>query len=263
MASVLVEQLSLDFPVLTSDARSLKNQLIINPIRRALTLPQKVGGEIADHNGGTVVKALKNINFKMTDGDRVGLIGQNGSGKTTLLRVLAGIYEPSQGEITVDGMVLPLLNIQEGVSGDLSGRGLIKKRAILLGLNQEKTEALIEDVVDFCDLGEYIDMPVRTYSAGMLVRVTFGVITGIRSNILLFDEFIGAGDASFQDKSKKRIEKFVGKAGIMVLASHDRELLTNWCNRCMVFHSGQLVFDNKPQIALDFYDEMRSKNDSL
>ena len=262
MTSILVEQLSLDFPVLSSDARSLRNQFIINPIRQALALPRKVGGEITVDNGGTVVKALKNINFKINDGDRVGLIGQNGSGKTTLLRVLAGIYEPSQGEITVDGMVLPLLNIQEGVSGDLSGRGLIKKRAILLGLNQEQTETLTEDVIDFCDLGEYIDMPVRTYSAGMLVRVTFGVITGIKSNILLFDEFIGAGDANFQDKSKTRIEKFIGKAGIMVLASHDRELLNNWCNRSMVFHAGQLVFDGKPQMALDFYDEMRLKNGS-
>ena len=110
--------------------------------------------------------------------------------KTTLLRVLAGIYEPSQGEITVDGMVLPLLNIQEGVTGDLSGRNLIKKRAILLGLNPEQTEALTEDVIEFCDLGEYIDMPVRTYSAGMLVRVTFGVITGIRSNILLTNSLV-------------------------------------------------------------------------
>ena len=182
-----------------------------------------VGGSIATGAGGTVVvRAIDNMSFEIGQGERVGLIGHNGAGKTTLLRTMAGIYEPTSGVLETVGHVMPLFNLMEGMMPDATGREFIRIRGVLLGLEPKDLDALAEDVIEFCELGSYIDMPVRTYSTGMLVRLAFALSTSVSPDILLFDELIGAGDARFITKAQERLKTFIERSSIVVVASHSR-----------------------------------------
>jgi len=233
MALIQVEDVSVDFTIYQGSSRSLKSSLL----RAART-----GGVIShDSRDRTFVKALQDLSFTLNDGDRLGLIGGNGAGKTTLLRVLAGVYEPTRGVVRVEGHVTPLFDISLGLDPDATGFDNIWIRSAYLGLSKAEIERSLDSIAEFTELGEYLELPVRTYSAGMLMRLAFGVATTIRSDILLLDEWISAGDLGFLEKAQRRATGFVERTRIMVMASHSEEIVRRMCNKVMWLHQGQIV----------------------
>ena len=191
------------------------------------------------------VHALKNISLEISPGERVGLLGHNGAGKSTFLKMLAGLYPISSGRRTVEGTVRSLFDLSLGFEPDASGRENILYRGLLLGLSPRFMREVEDEVVAFADLGEFIDYPIKTYSAGMQVRLAFAISTAVGGDILLLDEVIGAGDADFMAKAKQRILKLIEQSEILVLASHDFSALEAICERGLVFHHGEVLFDGK------------------
>jgi ABC-type polysaccharide/polyol phosphate transport system ATPase subunit len=253
---ISARELALDFPIYDVASRSLKQLLMVRPIANVLRSASHVGGSIATGAGGTVVvRAIDNMSFEIGRGERVGLIGHNGAGKTTLLRTMAGIYEPTSGVLETVGHVMPLFNLMEGMMPDATGREFIRIRGVLLGLEPHQLDKLAEDVVEFCELGSYMDMPVRTYSTGMLVRLAFALSTSVSPDILLFDELIGAGDARFVSKAQERLKTFIERSSIVVVASHSRAILDQWCNRLFLLEHGKLIADGSVQEVLKEYDQ--------
>lgn len=252
---ISARDLALDFPIYDVTSRSLKQLLMVRPIANVLRGASHVGGSIATGAGGTVVvRAIDEMSFEIGQGERVGLIGHNGAGKTTLLRTMAGIYEPTSGVLETVGHVMPLFSLMEGMMPDATGREFIRIRSVLLGLEPNQIDALAEDVIEFCELGSYIDMPVRTYSTGMLVRLAFALSTSVSPDILLFDELIGAGDARFITKAQERLKTFFERSSIVVVASHSRAILNQWCNRLFLLEHGKLIADGPVQDVLKEYD---------
>jgi ABC-2 type transport system ATP-binding protein len=255
-ARISARDLVLDFPIYDVASRSLKQLLMVRPIANVLRGASHVGGSIATGAGGTVVvRAIDATSFEIGRGERVGLIGHNGAGKTTLLRTMAGIYEPTSGMLETAGHVMPLFNLMEGMMPDATGREFIRIRGVLLGLQPNQLDALTEDVLEFCELDSYIDMPVRTYSTGMLVRLAFALSTTVSPDILLFDELIGAGDARFVAKAQERLKTFIERSSIVVVASHSRAILEQWCNRLFLLEHGKLVADGSVDDVLREYDQ--------
>ncbi len=189
------------------------------------------------------VHALKNISLEIKARERVGLLGHNGAGKSTFLKMLAGLYPIAGGTRIVEGTVRSLFDLSLGFEPDASGRENILYRGLLLGLSPKFMRKIEDEVVAFADLGEFIDYPIKTYSAGMQVRLAFAISTAVGGDVLLLDEVIGAGDANFMVKAKKRILKLVEQSEILVLASHDFASLQSICNRGVVFHHGEIIFD--------------------
>ena len=189
------------------------------------------------------VHALKNINIEIHPGERVGLLGHNGAGKSTFLKMLAGLYPISSGRREVIGTIRSLFDLSLGFEPDASGRENILYRGLLLGLSPRFMRSIENEVVEFAGLGEFIDYPIKTYSAGMQVRLAFSISTAVGGDILLLDEVIGAGDANFMTKAKQRILKLIEQSEILVFASHDFSALTTICERGLVFHHGEVVFD--------------------
>lgn len=258
MIRIAAENATIDFPIYDANARSLRHSLLLNGISNVVSRPKhSVGGQInQDRRGHMVVRALDQVSFSIADGDRVGLIGHNGAGKTTLLRALAGIYEPTSGEITTRGRVMPLFNMTEGMMPDATGMELIRTRGCLLGLTDGEIKEHANEVIEFCELGDYIHMPVRTYSTGMLVRLAFAITTTVSSDILLMDELIGAGDAAFVDRAQARLRRFVDQARVMVVASHSTSILEQWCNKAMLLEHGRIVEFADIASVLNTYKQM-------
>lgn len=202
------------------------------------------------------IHALKNINVRIVAGERVGLLGHNGAGKSTFLKMIAGLYPVSSGSRTVEGTVRSLFDISLGFEPDATGRENILYRGLLLGLTPKFMRALEKEIVDFADIGEFIDYPIKTYSAGMQVRLAFAISTAVGGDILLLDEVIGAGDANFMGKARKRITELVERAEILLLASHDFQTLKSMCTRGLVFHHGEIVFDGPIADAVSRYNEV-------
>jgi ABC-type polysaccharide/polyol phosphate transport system ATPase subunit len=218
----------------------------------------KVGSSSVSHAGAAfVVHALNNLDLELTDGDRVCLIGHNGAGKTTLLRVLAGIYPPSGGTLEVDGKVMALLGNSLALNADATGYENIRLVASLYDWPKEKLPEYIRDIEDFTELGEYLSLPTRIYSAGMLTRLAFAIATMRPPDVLLMDEGIGAGDAHFQAKAQARTHDFVNRARIMVLASHSVELCKAICNKGLLMAKGSRVFFGDVDEAFGRYAEMQ------
>ena len=215
-----LDAVTVDFPIYGADARSLKNSL----------LRKGTGGLIGRDAGNRLsVRALDDVTLAFERGDRVGLLGANGAGKTTLLRVLAGVYRPTRGRVLRRGRVASLFDVSLGMEPDATGYENIRVRGALLGLTPAEVRQRSGDIAAFTELGDYLAMPVRTYSTGMMLRLAFAVCTCIEPEILLMDEWIGVGDAAFVEKAERRMEEFVGRAGILVLASHDPGLLARVC----------------------------------
>lgn len=255
MERVIADMVNVEYPVFDASSQSLRHMLFLNHIPRS-SGSVHVGGTLERTKHRSFVRALKDVSFTIKDGERVGLIGHNGSGKTTLLRTLAGIYEPATGTMETRGRVMPLFNLTEGMSPDATGRELILIRSVLLGLSEAETEEITPEVMEFAQLGDYIDLPVRTYSTGMLVRLAFAITTAVTSEILLFDELIGAGDATFVDKAQARLQKFVEKSSVMVVATHSADIMKKWCNRAMVFEHGNMMYDGTVDNALAEYKKL-------
>jgi lipopolysaccharide transport system ATP-binding protein len=191
----------------------------------------------------------------LRSGDRLGLIGSNGAGKTTLLRALAGIYEPVEGRVRVQGSLNALLNTQLGMNPDQTGRENIMLRGLYDGLTRVQLERLAHDVSTFADLGDFLDLPVRIYSSGMMVRLAFALATAIRPQILLMDEWILAGDAAFMDRARARLESMVRGADILVLSTHDTTILRNWSTRVIWLDQGRVREDGPTKEVLRHYHQ--------
>lgn len=231
MARICLENLSITFPVYETSKRSLKNSVL------ALT----TGGRIGTDQDRIFVRALDDVSLAFEHGDRVALIGHNGAGKTTLLRVLAGIYEPFSGRLLTEGRIAPTFDPMLGMEEESTGYENIFLRGMFLGLNRKAMEAKAEEIAEFADLGDYLAMPVRTYSSGMAMRLAFAVATCVNPDILLMDEWLSAGDASFVSKAQKRLADFVDQASIMVLASHSTALLRRTCNKGVLLEHGRVI----------------------
>jgi ABC-2 type transport system ATP-binding protein/lipopolysaccharide transport system ATP-binding protein len=232
MPSLTLDAVDVNFTLYQGGSRSLKKSV----------LSATTGGLISrDAQHRTVVHALRGISLDIREGDRVGLVGGNGSGKTTLLRVLAGVYEPTLGTISIRGRVTPVFDISMGVDQEATGYDNIFIRAAYLGLSKAQLRERIDDIADFTELGEYLYLPIRTYSQGMLLRLAFGVSTALDSEILLLDEWFGVGDAKFVEKADQRAKRFVDKSSIMVLASHSDGIIRRLCNKALWLNQGTMM----------------------
>jgi ABC-2 type transport system ATP-binding protein/lipopolysaccharide transport system ATP-binding protein len=232
MVSVQVSDVSVSFPVFDTSARSLKKKVI------AFSTGGRIGHDGTDH---VVVQALEGVNLSLRRGDRLALLGRNGAGKSTLLRVMAGIYEPTRGRITVQGRVAALLGGSPGMDPDSTGRENIILHGLYLGLSKAEIKKQTDAIIEFTELGQFIDLPLRIYSTGMRARLSFGIATAIVPDILLLDEGIGAGDAAFIEKANRRLDEFVGSTGILVLASHSEALVSRFCNRHVMLERGKIA----------------------
>jgi lipopolysaccharide transport system ATP-binding protein len=232
MAHVVLNGVFVDFPVYGINSRSIKKALF-----RAAT-GGLIARDAADH---IVVRALNGVSFELRDGDRIGLVGHNGSGKSTLLRVLAGAYEPTRGEVSVEGRIASMLNISLGMDTEATGYENIYLRGVVMGFRPREIKPLVDEVVAFSELGDYIHMPMRTYSSGMAMRLAFAVSTCVSADVLLMDEWLSVGDAEFAGKAKARLAAVVGSAKILVLASHDEALIGANCNKIMRLSHGELT----------------------
>ncbi|MFJ4141184.1 ABC transporter ATP-binding protein [Pseudomonas sp. NPDC089734] len=210
-------------------------------LRRQL-VHMTTGGMISSDDRHTVhIHALKDINVRFKDGDRIGLIGHNGAGKSSLLRVLAGIYTPSHGTRSVEGTVRSLFELGAGTDYELTGRTNIERLARLYGYSLHQVKADIHELEAFSGLGGYLDLPVRTYSSGMQLRLLFSISTLYPSDILLIDEVFGVGDEAFQDKARQRMEAMMTRSRIVIMASHSRELIHKFCNKTIKLEAGEVV----------------------
>lgn len=231
-AYIKATNVGVEFPVFNSSHRSLKSSL----------LNVATGGRVAhDSKKHLVVRALENIDLDFKSGDRVGLFGHNGSGKTSLLRVLSGVYSPTEGELEVKGSIATLLDISLGMDGEATGYENIRIRGLLMGLSLNEIDALADEIAEFSDLGDYLYMPMRTYSSGMSMRLGFAVSTSIHADIVLMDEWLSVGDAGFKMKASKRLNKMVDNASILVIASHDFDLIKKTCNQIITMEHGKIV----------------------
>ena len=256
MDRIVAENLSVEFPIYDTTGRSLRHAMGMGRIAEIIKGSEHVGGTFSKSHGNLVVRALNDISFNIADGEKVGIIGHNGCGKTTLLRVLAGIYEPTLGHLKTAGRIMPLFNMTEGMTPDATGMELIYVRGVMLGLTPKQISDITPDILEFCELGHYINMPVRTYSAGMLVRLAFAITTAISADILLFDELIGAGDAHFVERAQARLESFVGRSRTMVVATHSASIMRRWCNRAILMQHGDIVKMGEVDEVLDAYGEL-------
>ncbi|WP_158744737.1 ABC transporter ATP-binding protein [Acidisphaera sp. L21] len=240
---IKAEGLCVDFPIYHGGGRSLKKAVFAAASGRL--------GEDQQHR--VVVQALRDISFTLRPGDRLGLVGGNGAGKTTLLRTLAGIYEPIIGKLQVDGVIGSLLDVNAGMNPELSGRENIMLRGLYNQMSRAQIAAMVDDVSDFAELGEFMELPVRLYSSGMGIRLAFGMATAIRPQILLMDEWFLAGDAAFLDKARARMESLVKAAEILVLSSHIESIVLEWATRVIWLDSGRIRADGVPQEVLHSY----------
>ena len=224
--------------------------------RSLKTLLASVASGRARKQEVTDIHALKDITLDINEGERIGLLGHNGAGKSTFLRMVAGLYPISSGARTVNGVVRALFDLSLGFEPDATGRENILYRGLLLGLTPKFMRQIEEEVVAFADLGEFIDYPIKTYSAGMQVRLAFAISTAVGGDILLLDEVVGAGDANFMIKAKARIMELVDRAEILVLASHDFSTLKAMCLRGIVFHHGSIAFDGEMGRAIEVYRQI-------
>jgi lipopolysaccharide transport system ATP-binding protein len=240
---LLIENVSLDFPLYHGNARSLKK-----------TVLNSVSGRMANDSRARVsVQALRDISFHLKAGDRLGLVGGNGAGKTTLLRILAGIYEPQSGHLRIEGSLNALLDPNLGMNLELSGRENITLRGLYHGLNPAEIRKLADDVAAFADLGDFLDLPVRIYSSGMVVRLGFALATAIRPQVLLMDEWFLAGDANFLEKARARLEDMVRGAEILVLSTHMPSVIHEWCSRVIWLDHGRIRADGRPDAVMAEY----------
>lgn len=246
MANIELNSVCVEFPIYNMNARSIKNQFL-----RLTT-----GGKVMENaNKHIVVKALDEINLRLEHGDRVALIGHNGAGKSTLLKLLAGIYEPTTGHVMTQGHVSPMLDMMQGMEAESTGRENIIMRGILLGLTRRQIQEKMDEIADFTDLGDYLSVPMRTYSSGMQLRLAFAIATSIDPEILLIDEILGVGDANFLEKAQKKMASLMDRSSIVVLASHSGAILKEFCNKGLIMEGGRIKFYGTVDDALSIYAE--------
>ncbi len=247
LVSIVTSDACVDFPIFDAKSRSLKK-----------TVMGMVGGNIASGSKVPVIEALRDITLHLQHGARVGLVGHNGAGKSTLLRLLSGIYEPTRGEALVHGRVAPVFDLGVGMDPEVSGLENIVVRGLFLGMTRKQMEERVDDIAEFTELGDFLRMPLRTYSTGMRVRLALGVVTSIDPEILLLDEGIGAVDAAFLEKSKKRLAELVERSGLLVFASHSDEFLRELCDTAIWMEHGRIRQHGDLEDVLSAYKGSRA-----
>jgi lipopolysaccharide transport system ATP-binding protein len=256
MAYIKFNNVSIDIPVFNANSRSLKNKII-----RIVSIG-KLGNDTSGH---IIVKALKNLNFELKKGDKLGIIGSNGAGKSTLLRAISGVYPPTKGKAIIQGNVSSLIDISLGIDPEATGRENIFLRGALLGIMKERMKEIIDEIIEFSDLNEFIDMPVRTYSTGMHLRLAFSVSTVIKPEVaiaralfferevLIMDEWLSVGDENFKNKADTRLANLVNSTDVLVIASHSSELIKKNCNRVIWLENGEIKMDGNPNKICSLY----------
>ncbi|GAB0120179.1 ABC transporter ATP-binding protein [Acidisoma sp. 7E03] len=245
VARIDVRELRIDFPLYHGQSRSLKRSILERATgRRRLQENEK-------HR--FVVEALRAISFTLKPGERLGLVGHNGAGKTTLLRAMAGVYEPVSGSVRIQGSLNALLDPNQGMNPELTGRENVVLRGCYHDMDHAAVEAMQEDVRSFAELGDFFDLPVRIYSSGMIVRLAFAMATAIRPQVLLMDEWFLAGDASFREKARERLESMVLGADILVLSTHLNDVVRAWCTRVIWLEDGWVRMDGATDAVIDAF----------
>lgn len=242
--AVKFDRASIEFPIYSAHGRSLKRSIL------QLTTGGRIG---LDRRDRAVITALNDVSFAAEHGERVGIIGHNGAGKSTLLRAIAGVYEPPRGKISVCGKVGSLIDLTLGMDMEATGYENIRIRSLLLGLPRNKIIEYADEIARVTELGEFLSMPIRTYSSGMLLRLAFAISTSVAPDILLMDEWIGVGDASFLKKAHDRLLGLVGRTGILFLASHSSALIMDNCTRAIWLEKGEMRADGLPAEVLREY----------
>lgn len=234
MARIVVENLRLDYPLVSVRGVSLKKAMLEGAA--------KVGGRVTGSSPETaVVRALDDVSFSLKDGDRLGLFGHNGSGKTTLIRVLSNIYAPTSGNVIVEGGRLPLFDINLGMDMEATGYENIRIRGLIAGQSEKEISAGLDDIGEFSELGAYLELPVRTYSTGMVLRLMFAIATSMKGDVALMDEWLSVGDKGFQEKANNRLMEITKNIGILVIASQNQPFLKQICNKALKLESGRVV----------------------
>lgn len=214
-----------------------------------------VGGKISSSKSVARIEALRNINLNIKDGERVALIGHNGSGKTTLLKALSGVYSPSIGSIEVSGVVHSLINLGIGIDEDLSGYENALTKVRQYGIGASDVAGYVKDIETFAELGDFFYLPMKSYSAGMKARVLFAISTSVKPDILIMDEWIGAGDQSFKEKANNRIHKMAQESGILLIATHSASIIREWATRLIWMHKGEIIMDGDVAATLKAYQD--------
>jgi ABC-type polysaccharide/polyol phosphate transport system ATPase subunit len=243
MTALVLDDVSVDFPIYG----------IQRSLRRVL-FDRATGAFVHRERDRVTVKALRNISFTLREGDRLALVGHNGAGKSTLLKTIAGVYQPVQGRILISGTVTPLFDVLPGFDPEDTAYENIRTAGMLFGLSQAEIERILPDIEEFSELGEYMGLPVRTYSAGMTMRLGFAFATAMEPGILLLDEGIGAGDARFLARAAKRMEDFIGRSRIVVFASHSNALVEKMCNKAALMQGGRMLAIGGVKDILEKYD---------
>ncbi len=249
MSHIHLNKLSLHLPIFDADSRLL----------RQVIFKRRTGGELSI-DGNVVVKALEDITLSIEEGDRVGIVGHNGAGKSTMLRALAGVYAPTSGTIEVDGKISALLSPGLGMDMEDNGFENIINIGVMLGLTVKELQSRKDEIAEFTELGEYLALPVRTYSAGMLLRLAFAAVTIIEPDILLLDEGLGAGDARFAKRAQDRANGLMARARILVIASHSEAIVKDLCNKAMLLEQGRLVAYGDVPSVFEAYNKLNDEH---
>jgi ABC-type polysaccharide/polyol phosphate transport system ATPase subunit len=229
MTAIVLDNVTLRYPIYDARARSFK-----------LAMLGGVGGQVGGDQGRVEVQALTGVSLSLRDGDRLAVVGRNGAGKSTLLKVLAGIYEPPEGTVTIEGTVSAMTDVTMGMNMDATGRENVILRCLFLGMTYAEAQATLPDIEAFTELGPFLSLPIRTYSTGMLLRLGFAVSTAHRPEILIMDEVIGAGDTGFAEKAEARVKDYIAQARIFVVASHNSAILRQLCNKAVLLDGGRV-----------------------
>jgi len=234
-ASIVADRVRMEYPILQSTNRSLKRRFV----------SAATGGRVArDARDHIVVTALNDVSISISAGERVALVGHNGSGKTTLLRSIAGVYRPVSGELRVQGTISTLFDISIGFDPEATGCENVVLRGLIMGLTRAQIAERTDDIREFSGLGDYIDLPVRIYSSGMLLRLAFAVATSVQRDIVLMDEWLAVGDAEFAERAERRLHEHLDRTSILVIATHDDTLVQRICSRRIELNHGRVVADD-------------------
>ena len=227
MAHIELKNVTVDLPIYGAHNMNLKGR-VANFLARRETEVE-------------IIRALNDVSLSIKDGDRIGIVGPNGAGKTTLLRVMAGIIKPSQGEVTIQGSVVSMIDQGLGMDPQCSGIENIFRRGIFLNQSNQQMQSRVDDIVEFSGLGDRIRHPLYTYSSGMKARLAFSIATSVQPEILIIDEGIGAADEEFSERASVRLDAFLKNAGILLLASHSNQLIETWCTNKICLNHGDVL----------------------
>ncbi len=243
MARINLKNVVVEFPIVNASSRSLQ-----------LRLFQSLGGKLKSRDKTVIVRALDGVSLSLQDGDRLGIIGHNGSGKTTLLRVLAGVYLPGEGSATIEGSVSSFTDLTLGMDPESTGWETIIFRCAFMGMSFREAKRRSAAIAEFSELGEYLNLPARTYSSGMFLRLAFAISTSVEPDILIMDEMISAGDVQFIEKAQRRLRQIVDKANILALASHDMNVIQEICNKVVWLEHGTIEQFGRPESVVQAYE---------